>query len=583
MPIADYKQNDQTLAGLLSEHTLRVPPYQRNYSWGDEEVADFWHDVRDFHAELAGNSEKPGHYLFGTIVLARQNGFAEIIDGQQRLATATVLLACVRNALHSLNSPYAQVLHNSYISLGDDCDNTPFGFRLTLNDADRDFFSCYVQEFPPKPFPPGIQKSKRKLKRAREIIEFELGKWVSELSPEMSASLALRGLIDMVIKRFSFVVISTSDSDSAASIFETLNDRGSKLTVADLLKNLLMTKAKKSHQNTIRDAWRAIDESGLSAESIIRISWTSRHGDVKKRALYKEIRDHLAAGTTEPLTFARDLLNDVECLNAIDRCRTGGQELDDALRDLRELGFKNHYPLTLATWNTKPEHRLGMTRAVLSLAIRHLVVCDGNPLEFETAVLKAACAMHGSDGLHGALRALRELSPSDEQFADCFRQLAFHKRRNQAMVLLRHFEKAMQGTRENEPSKVRRDLHIEHILPVKPKSGVSKAHEKIVHLIGNLTLLASQINVKIKNETFAKKRPEYSRSMIQMTQRLVEHDGMWKEPAIRLRQESLGRQAAKLWPRNLISDSELENLAKGRGRKQSRRDAGNADPSIFHA
>jgi uncharacterized protein with ParB-like and HNH nuclease domain len=246
MPIADYSQNHLNLAGLFSGHVLRVPPYQRNYSWGDEEVLDFWHDARDFHAELLEDRSKPGNYLFGTIVLAGRGDHAEIVDGQQRLATATVFLACVRNALEQLGSPYAKTIHDSYISLGDTSAGSGAEYRLTLNDEDKEFFRRYVQEAPAAPLAERVRKSNGKLRRAREIIGEELEKWIKDLPKGENTAQALRAFHDDVIKRFSFVVITTSDIHSGASIFEVLNDRGSQLTVADLLKNLLMTRARRS-------------------------------------------------------------------------------------------------------------------------------------------------------------------------------------------------------------------------------------------------------------------------------------------------------------------------------------------------
>jgi len=502
MPIADYSQNHLSLAGLLSGHTLRVPPYQRNYSWGDEEVLDFWHDARDFHAELAKDRSKQGNYLFGTVVLAGRGDHAEIIDGQQRLATATVFLACVRDALQEMGSPFAKTFHESYISLGDTPESVGAEFRLTLNDEDKEFFRRYVQEFPPAPLGERVRKSNGMLRRARELLTAAIAAWVAAVPEGTNKAHALRMFHDDVVKRFSFVVITTTEIDSAASIFEVLNDRGSKLTVADLLKNLLMTKAdKQTHRDAVIKAWRQIDESKLPAEFVIRTCWASRHGDVKKRALYKEIKDSLKQRDGDPLKFARALSDDCKRLTQIDEAQTPDQLLNDTLKDLRDLGVKNHYALMLAALNVSPDQAWCFARACLALAIRHLIVCAGNRGEFETAMLRAAATIHSEGGPEAAMEVLRAASPTDEEFSVKFRQLAFQKGKVRARVLLRHFEMDL-GTGEMEPTRVKRNLHLEHILPIKPKSGVSGRHKLIVHRLGNLTLLSKKINEKISNGVF---------------------------------------------------------------------------------
>lgn len=569
MPIADYRQNHSSLAALLSDHTLCVPPYQRNYSWGDEEVLDFWHDARDFFAELSEDRTRPGNYLFGTVVLAGRGDHAEIVDGQQRLATATILFACARNKLHAMESPYAKMLQDKYVSLVHSANTTEAEYRLTLNDEDKDFFRRYIQEFPAASLAERVRKSNGRLRRAREILETELETWLNQLPPEANKAHLLYTFAEDVAKRFSFVVITTSDIHSGAFIFEVLNDRGSKLTVADLLKNLLMTRAeKKSHREAILDAWRKLDGSRLPAEVVIRTSWASRNGDVKRRALYKEIKDSLVRGGDESLRLARALSDDAGRLRQIDEANTKNEELDDVLKDLRDLGVKSHYAMILAAMNAKPDQTFCFAKACLALAVRHLVVCGGSPTDFETAMLRAAAAMHSRDGSQTALVVLRSFSPTDETFSAKFRQLAFPKGAKKARVLLRHFE-MMLGTGETEPTRVRRNLHVEHILPLKPQGRTSRRHELIVHRLGNLTLVAKEINLRVRNASIARKRTEYRLSDVKMTQSLAKYPGrLWQESAVVHRQRELERQALRLWPRQLVSDEDLKTTSRPTARSK---------------
>src|SRR5688572_17002697 len=81
------------LLAILNERYFSVPRYQRSYSWSDDEIGDFWHDAKRA-------IEDSGEYFLGTIVLSEEAepGTFSIIDGQQRLATTTILLAAMRDA-----------------------------------------------------------------------------------------------------------------------------------------------------------------------------------------------------------------------------------------------------------------------------------------------------------------------------------------------------------------------------------------------------------------------------------------------------------------------------------------------------
>ena len=83
------------LAAITARH-FAVPQYQRSYSWTDQNLEDFWSDM-----ELSITDK--GEYFLGSFVLSREDGkdYVSIIDGQQRIATTTILLASMRDAYRS--------------------------------------------------------------------------------------------------------------------------------------------------------------------------------------------------------------------------------------------------------------------------------------------------------------------------------------------------------------------------------------------------------------------------------------------------------------------------------------------------
>ena len=68
----------------------RVPPYQRDYSWSEEQWEDLWNDLVDLRAD-----PEERHYLGALVIEERGDREFLIIDGQQRLATLSVLALAV--------------------------------------------------------------------------------------------------------------------------------------------------------------------------------------------------------------------------------------------------------------------------------------------------------------------------------------------------------------------------------------------------------------------------------------------------------------------------------------------------------
>src|SRR5215469_206851 len=130
----------------LSHNRLAVPPNQRDYSWEDRHVLALFQDL-----SKAIEASKSAYFL-GTIVLtgakATKGRDLEVADGQQRLATSTILLAAIRDYLYSRND---EILVNSietdflFTVVRETRQKSP---RLTLNVNDHTFFEKRILSRP---------------------------------------------------------------------------------------------------------------------------------------------------------------------------------------------------------------------------------------------------------------------------------------------------------------------------------------------------------------------------------------------------------------------------------------------------
>jgi uncharacterized protein with ParB-like and HNH nuclease domain len=124
------------IAELIATRELRVPVFQRSYSWRrDEQVADFWSDLL---RAFGGN----GEYFLGTIVLAAEGDDSKrtVIDGQQRLATASLLLAAIRDELRARGNSKFEIVERDYLAK-ETLESEGKEPRLILNTDDDPFFA----------------------------------------------------------------------------------------------------------------------------------------------------------------------------------------------------------------------------------------------------------------------------------------------------------------------------------------------------------------------------------------------------------------------------------------------------------
>ena len=116
---------------------------------------------------------------------------------------------------------------------------------LTLNTYDRDFFRAEIQDEPSNPplRPKPTLRSRRLIRRAHDFLDSQVHAASPESGGEAAFQWALR-IVDVLCNHMSVVSVSSTDEDNAAAVFETLNDRRIGLSTPDLLRNLLLSRAR---------------------------------------------------------------------------------------------------------------------------------------------------------------------------------------------------------------------------------------------------------------------------------------------------------------------------------------------------
>ena len=260
-----------SIGGLLGEYErrqIKLPEFQRSFSWKKTQVATFWRDLKSFR-ERFDKSPVDASYFLGPVVVIESKTEITILDGQQRLATATILLAALRNLARELHaaSPFQELdyfARDVQRELIEKKDTTPRVYSLTLSELDEPYFLQTIKSDPPTSAKPSI-RSHQLMKAAYDYFLEEM-RTVLEGKPQSSQVQELKASREALTKGMALVAIVVEDEEDAYDIFEALNDRGLRLSVPDLVVNLLLKRcANKTERQTVRQTWKLDDPTDGSS------------------------------------------------------------------------------------------------------------------------------------------------------------------------------------------------------------------------------------------------------------------------------------------------------------------------------
>jgi uncharacterized protein with ParB-like and HNH nuclease domain len=547
-----YSPDKRTLGNLLSltNPPILVPDWQRNFSWTTSEVETFWSDLLHFGASYPEETISNQEYFLGSVVIV-DNGTAHLLlDGQQRLATSAILLSVIREFLKRSSRDAATRVQTRYLSDFDDArDET--SYKITLNTYDREFFKREVLEarnagyVPPAP----LIESHQLIRRARDFFDRKLEEeFRRQPSPEEAHRWTLR-VLTVLTNHMSVVAVLSEDEDNAASVFETLNDRGIGLSTPDLLRNLILRRARDVDREEIISLWGEVleIEGQASLKAFLRHFWVSHFGDVKTQSLYREIKSRIMADNISSLEFSRRLQESAAVYSNLVTAQDDDPEISASLADIVALGADLLYPALMSAYDIGSQDAIrSFIRTLIDVYVRHSVIGRLENSRLEDRIYRVARDLRATRDFDAATESLRIFAPTDEEFMAAFR-VASISRRDSARYVLRELELKRRATEEltvGPPAKV----HVEHVYPQTPRAEERLPnHVAIVNRIGNLTLLDRRLNQAARNGTFIEKRQHYERSEIRLTSDLLAR-GNWDADAINIRQEEFSRQAPAIWP-----------------------------------
>lgn len=541
------EDNLRDLVGTSASYQLKVPKYQRSYSWKTSNWRDFWKDLLEFHEV----GDKTDTYFLGTIIVVRdeRDRIDSVLDGQQRLATATILLASLRDYVQTISKTLADEIQSAFI-----CKQVPLKKRLrygiVLNKYDQEFFESLIQQWPAKPRDADYD-SHRLLSKAKEFFDEQV-KLSADAIPAEKRLDWINDLADTLVDQFQVIVVIASDNKNAVRVFQVVNDRGVNLSIADLLRVFLLQRAKEEEEDRVVDRWEELLDLGININNFLRYHWVSRHGDAKSKMI-SLIQDYVEKRKLNSLEYTEELLLDADLYRDIVECKTTDEETGHLLRELDILNAELLVPLFISAFarGKSPEERRPLLRAAIDAFVRACVICQKDQTKFEALVYGTAARLRESGDFVAARRELAGfvLAPPDEEVQKSFQGLKLPaNERDLARYLLFRIENHLFPPKE-KAIRGPKDVQIEHISPRKPdKDSRLKQHEEYVDRLGNLTLLYGPYNRKAWRHSFEKKRDLFGLSNCGITNDLTAIKD-WNEKTIEKRQLAWAKLASTIWPK----------------------------------
>ena len=412
---------------VFSNNMFEIPRFQREYSWGDDQIDDFWTDLK--------HSLDLDSYFLGLMIFTKPpenaEGRKQVVDGQQRIITISLLAnALYHEALARDRKALAERIQAGFlrsidydsdeqlprVKLSDVADDTTFQALLTTGEA------------------PDVHTSDKSVSaRMVTTYDFLVRKVREDLRPDPFKRLGR--WTEFLTHRLYLAIFVHPNSDSAYQVYEVINTRGKDLTTADLLKNYILSQAG-MQQLQRYDQWQRIakqfaTDGGNNLVQYIRHVVTVQSGYLLAKDLFGFLAGRKTLGDRSPPrpNYLMELLEEnlPLYLQMIDPT-SGGPADSEALgvfSALNSLGVLTVRPILLACSKTD-DPQSGM-EYILRLVVRRIVVGNLGTGNVERKFGEAAKAIHQQRDWRAMIEGLQDLNPTREEFISQLKRRSFNK------------------------------------------------------------------------------------------------------------------------------------------------------------
>lgn len=547
----------KSIGSFLQDNIYYIPDYQREYSWEELQIDDFWLDLKSVM-----NGEEEDHF-FGQIVVHNDEEESKrfIIDGQQRTTTSVIFLSVLNRIFESI---YRDTKDFSARENSEDIRIKYIGrwspqkdsLRLKLSNKDNQYFMNNIQIDSDEDLENPKTKSQKRIYEAYNYFYDKLINEMKSAANQEGRLVIINEYYFSFINSFKVMYVETNQLEEAFIIFESLNARGKGLETSDLLKNHIF-KNSRSQIDYVKYNWEKMQTSleNVDITRYIRHYWNSKEEFVRTASLYKRIKNKINSERK-----CIELINELENLAPLYNSMSvkestsyfKNKKLNKSLNNLKTFNASLFFPIVLAMQNKKysEDEIASVVREIEVLVFRNIIISGkvANKYEILFAEIAFDISNNPENDIQPIIKNLHKLHVSNAEFQSDFNIAKITKK-----PIIRYIFREINSIFNNEVEIIEDNnkVHIEHIMPEKiGKWDVDQdTLDEYLWRLGNLTLLGDEYNREISNKTFDKKLEVYSKSSIQTSKDLTKYS-KWDIHEIEARQIDLTKLALQVWKVN---------------------------------
>lgn len=594
-----------------------IPPFQRPYVWSEEDQwQPLWNDIERVVA-TAGEvpptaSSTLGRHFLGAVVLKQlpnESGDPtrrSVIDGQQRLTTLQLLLDAAQLVVEQFGEEEdAETLQELVANAAKRFKGTSKRFKLWPSRIDR---AAFVEVMDNTVEVTPAAKDSR-IFEAHEFFARCIRDWANVTGDPDKARARLATLTEVLQHRLQIVAIDLGDSDDDQLIFETLNDRGTPLLAADLIKNFVFQRCEELGADVdtwVEDYWQDFDgdwwrnevSQGRLYRSRIDLFlqyWLTMRtkSEIPTDSVFARFREYARPELESPEVaeaFLAHLRTDADTFRDLTELSPDSAPGRFYFRvvEALELGAMIPVLLWLISDNHKPpaDQVNRALQALESWAVRRTLLrytmkgVNTMVVSLLTHLHEAELSSVGDATVEflASQDADARLWPRDSEVLEALPMVRLYGNVKQSRLrtVLSAIELHLREGKHESVS-LPNKLDIEHVMPRGWRehwgTGLaddpigSAERDRLIHTLGNLTLATQKLNVALSNRPWTnseaavvaptgKEAGVGKRSLLERFSLLVlnkeiviDHPEAWTDDDIRERGRHLAEQVCEIWPR----------------------------------
>lgn len=536
---------------LSSQKQYEIPRFQREYSWEKKHYKEFLEDMIN-NLEINGKEIKATPYFMGTMLFVgdaedKAQKQTQVVDGQQRLTTITILFSAMSQLLSEKEEAKLSQNLFKYIMTEDD-NGDPI--RIIKTNSSYPYFSYFIQSSDKSKAEEVKSEEEVSIKQTynyfiNELTEQNLRKALNKLEIDLNNVdyiSILKAIRDQVLDS-TVVEIYTSDIKLANRLFENLNAKGKQLAYIDLIKNKIFEKLDAVEPaDFAQNTWKGMIDllsSGkerIGVATFFRHYWASKYKRSTANVIYKDFKKLIKEEDYE--MFITKLYESAKIYyKIVNPSRVDYSNRKEYFYLVQSLTAINDYfnvvqarvPL-LAIYDAKDRNILENSKfkkivtylenfhfaynAVLSKGTN---VLDPIYSKFAIAIRKCSNKLEASNVVTELLLTpLEKLFPTYEEFEKGFILLYYTKKESPSNVKTKYIINKINCFYENKEI-FDEEGSIEHIIP----------ENDLTTNIGNLILLERNINTIAGNKAYKKKISDYSNSKYKWISKFMQDHSDW--------------------------------------------------------